>query len=383
MIRILMRIMLVMATGALLVGITAAQDDSTAEISVVKSVSSDGGTTWHDAQIAPGLIVSAGDPLSYLIQIANTGDETVTGLSLVDTLLDASTCTLPESLEPDELTECVLGPIAAADGQTVNTVLVTAQANGTTLTATDSAYAFAGSIALVRIEKLVGVGGAWFSADNEPGLAVTTESEVQFRIIVTNDGTETLTDIVLSDSMVSLESCVIPAELPPGLSFECVVGPISPEDEGQQVNIATVTAMAGDTPVTASDEAHFVVSEADDDIVIIIEGPIEAIDGNIIIIFGISIELDPDDPMLTVIRIGDIVRIDGTSGDGGIIIAVIIIVVDVDIYIGDFPDDVYRDDGECGNPPPPWAPAHGWRRKCQGVSVTPGALPPGLRKKFK
>jgi hypothetical protein len=33
-------------------------------------------------------------------------------------------------------------------------------------------------------------------------------------------------------------------------------------------------------------------------------------------------------------------------------------------------NQVWRDDNECGNPPPPWAPAHGWRRKCGGGSFT-------------
>ena len=134
---------------------------------------------------------------------------------------------------------------------------------------------------------------------------------------------------------------------------------------------------------TASDDAHFVAAEDNDGAIIIIEGPISAIDGNIIIIFDLRIQLNPDDPLLLVIRVGDIIRVEGNSGENNIVIAIIIIVINVDIYIGDGPGDVYRDDGQCGNPPPPWAPAHGWRRKCQGTSVTPGQLPPGLRSKIK
>ena len=28
--------------------------------------------------------------------------------------------------------------------------------------------------------------------------------------------------------------------------------------------------------------------------------------------------------------------------------------------------EAWRDRGNCSNPPPPWAPAHGWRRRCEG-----------------
>lgn len=106
----------------------------------------------------------------------------------------------------------------------------------------------------------------------------------------------------------------------------------------------------------------------DDDIIIVIEGPVEAININIIVIYGIEIELNPDDPLLLVIQIGDIVRIEGTTndddGDGTIIIiAITIIIVNVDINIDT--GEIWRDEGKCSNPPPPWAPANGWRRRCE------------------
>jgi hypothetical protein len=119
------------------------------------------------------------------------------------------------------------------------------------------------------------------------------------------------------------------------------------------------------------DETPEVTPEATPDvdgspIIIIIEGPVTAIIGNIIIIYDIEIQLNPDDPLLTVIQIGDIIRIEGDWVDNGgtiIVIAIIIVIIDVDIYIND--GVIWRDKGDCGNGPPPWAPAHGWRRKCE------------------
>jgi hypothetical protein len=93
------------------------------------------------------------------------------------------------------------------------------------------------------------------------------------------------------------------------------------------------------------------------------------------VIYGISITLDPDDPILLALQIGDVVRVHGTVIDDGttiIILALTIIIVDVDIYVNVDVDgpSVWRDDGNCNNPPPPWAPAHGWRRKCGNAGYT-------------
>jgi hypothetical protein len=115
----------------------------------------------------------------------------------------------------------------------------------------------------------------------------------------------------------------------------------------------------------------------DDDagIIIVIEGPVESININIITIYGIEIEVDEDDPILTVIQIGDVIRVEGELDDIDedtlVLIAITIIIIDVDIYISD-DGDAWRDD-DCGNPPPPWAPAHGWRDRCEtGQGDSPG-----------
>lgn len=100
-------------------------------------------------------------------------------------------------------------------------------------------------------------------------------------------------------------------------------------------------------------------------VTIVIEGPVQAINVNIITIYNINIQLNPNDPLLQVIQIGDIVHVDGDTQQNGntiIIIAINIVVINVDINTGT--GEVYHDDGTCSHPPPPWAPAHGWHRRC-------------------
>jgi len=151
------------------------------------------------------------------------------------------------------------------------------------------------------------------------------------------------------------------------LTVNCSLTPTpSPTPSLTPTPEATPDATPEATPETTPDP------DDDDDlpITIIIEGPVTAININIITIYNINIELDPDDPNLLIIQIGDIVHIEGNTqeSDGTIIIiAVIIVIINVDINVDT--GEIFRDDGNCDNPPPPWAPAHGWRRRCGDVNV--------------
>jgi hypothetical protein len=102
---------------------------------------------------------------------------------------------------------------------------------------------------------------------------------------------------------------------------------------------------------------------------LVIEGVVESINGTVIVVYGIEIHLNPDDPLLGVVQVGDSVRIEGRVHEGTagiVIIAVTITFTQVDVVVSDT-GEVWRDDGSCNNPPPPWAPANGWRRRCEGA----------------
>lgn len=102
---------------------------------------------------------------------------------------------------------------------------------------------------------------------------------------------------------------------------------------------------------------------------IIVEGPVEAIAANIITIYGIDIALNPDDPLLTIIVVGDILRVEADyDTTSTVIIAVTVEPVSNEVNINPDTDEIWRDDGNCNNPPPPWAPANGWRRRCENAT---------------
>src|SRR5690606_34306347 len=123
-------------------------------------------------------------------------------------------------------------------------------------------------------------------------------------------------------------------------------------------NTATVSANYLDTPVTDSDSASYHITEEDVDqpVIIVIEGPIQAININIITILGIDIEIDPNDPILLTIKVGDTIRVEGTpTSDGGRIIIVAVNITIINIVIVN-PPDTGGDDDDGGpiivNPPP-------------------------------
>lgn len=221
----------------------------------------------------------------------------------------------------------------------------------------------------VDIEKYVSVDGGttWMDGDSAPGPLVEPGDPVSFRLLVTNTGEAELTNIVLTDSAFDVSVCSVPVTLAPGASFGCDTGPVDAV-EGQVTNTATVTATAGDASVTDTDSASYFGGDKLP-VVIVIEGPVDEIDVNIIVIYGIHIEVDVDDPILTVIRVGDVVHVEGGVVDEGegtiVIVAITVIIINVEVNIND-DGDVWRDNGNCQNPPPPWAPAHGWRRRCGG-----------------
>jgi len=141
--------------------------------------------------------------------------------------------------------------------------------------------------------------------------------------------------------------------------------PATPNPEATQES--TPEATPESTPIPE------VTVEPGSPVIIVIEGPVQAININIITIYNINIQLDPNDPNLKIIKVGDIVHIEGTpTGTGNvIIIAVTVIIINVDV--NPTTGDVWRDDNKnCANPPPPWAPAHGWHRRCDNQNNNQG-----------
>ncbi|GAB6139121.1 DUF7507 domain-containing protein [Halanaerobaculum tunisiense] len=224
-------------------------------IDVEKLVSADGGATFVDADTPPGPnIVQGTDPVFRYV-VTNNGNETLDNITLTDS--DLGSITIPQtSLAPGESFEVeVTGTWAA--GQQTNTADVEGTTpGGVTVTDTDPANYF-GTTAAIDIEKQVSAdGGATFvDADTPTGPFIPQGTDPQFRYIVTNNGTETLTNITVTDDTFGNIGVTV-NELDPGESTTLTV--TQPWAAGQQTNIATAegTTPGGDT-VTDSDPANY------------------------------------------------------------------------------------------------------------------------------
>lgn len=128
--------------------------------------------------------------------------------------------------------------------------------------------------------------------------------------------------------------------------------------------------------VVVADAVGEVVEDDDDSdtiVIVVIEGPVEEIVENTVVIFGFVIELEESDLRLTVIELGDVLRVQGVESDSNeddedddeyqiTIISIIFIFVDIDVFV--FDGEIWRDSDSCMNAPPPWAAAWGWHRRC-------------------
>jgi uncharacterized repeat protein (TIGR01451 family) len=362
-----------------------------AQLVVEKSVSVDGGTTWIDADAAPGPDAELTGQVSFRFRVMNEGNSLISGITLTDNILNLSSCTIQPTLAAGAFFECIAGPFPVAQGQHSNTATVRGTfANGTVTTVdTDAAHYFGGDRPEIDVEGYASKnnGASWVDADAAPGLSVAIGDSVAFRYVVTNTGNVALSGMTLSGNLGNISACSIPATLEPAASFECLAGSIVAV-AGQQTDTVNASGTAAGTTVNASDPTNIFAGELpgnvivdEDGVIVVIEGPVDGINGNIITIYGVDFELDPNDPRLTVLQIGDILRIEGID-DGTILIIILIDFTNIEVFIQD--GIIWRDGGNCSNPPPSWAPALGWRGRCEtgggGVIVTGGGgLPPGCK----
>lgn len=211
----------------------------------------------------------------------------------------------------------------------------------------------------VGVALLVGVYFVFFADEESTQVLSTTASpSATLTLTETPSLTPTLTPSPTSTLILS------PASSPSQTANPTA----SPSFSATPTVTPTFTALSSATPSpTLSPSATLTALPLP--VIIIIEGDVEAIEGNIIRIYDIPIRFTPDDPILKTIRIGDRVRIEGTLEDSEArtVTVVTIVFIEVDVFVNPDTGDTFRDDSSCDNPPPSWAPANGWRARCEGA----------------
>jgi uncharacterized repeat protein (TIGR01451 family) len=192
---------------------------------------------------------AAGATIPYTFLVTNTGNVTLTSVSVTDAKVGTVSCPVTP-LAPAASTTCTatytLKQIDVDAGRVLNSA--TASANpptGAAVSATDSVTATIPSTPAIALDKQAGT-----PSGNSAG------STVPYTFLVTNTGNVTLTGVAVTDAKVGTVTC--PATtLVPGASTTCTATYSLTQadvDAGQLVNIGHVTANppAGN-PVTATD----------------------------------------------------------------------------------------------------------------------------------
>ncbi len=173
-------------------------------MTVVKEISDNGGTTWQDADTAPGVAFDLGDTVDYKLVVTNTGNVGLTGVTLSDSLYTlvsslggATACTIPTTLAVGGSFTCYAHTTATV-GTTTNTA--TADSTETAQVTDPAVYTVASAPAMTVVKEISDNGGTtWQDADTAPGVAFDLGDTVDYKLVVTNTGNVDLTGVTLSD----------------------------------------------------------------------------------------------------------------------------------------------------------------------------------------
>jgi gliding motility-associated-like protein/uncharacterized repeat protein (TIGR01451 family) len=191
---------------------------------------------------------AVGETITYTITVTNTGNVTLTNVSVTDPLTGLSTV-IP-SLAPGAqavLTETYAITQADIDaGEVVNTATAIGEAlGGATVEDSDSA-----TVTAVKIPGLSVTKAASPLTYSTPGDVIT------YTITVTNTGNVTLVDVLVTDPLTGLSTTI--ASLAPGASevyMETYTITQADIDAGEVPNTATAATVYEGTPVEDSDQA--------------------------------------------------------------------------------------------------------------------------------
>ncbi|MFK7886530.1 MAG: SdrD B-like domain-containing protein [Gammaproteobacteria bacterium] len=213
-------------------------------------------TNGEDADTPTGPEVPAGSTVNWTYFVVNTGNVTLTDVFVTDD--QGVTVTCPSmTLDPGVSMTCT-GSGTAIAGQYANLGSVSGTPPvGDPVTATDPSHYF-GTSSGIDIEKATN--GA--DADLPTGPFVPVGGTVTWTYVVTNTGSTTLNDIVVSDSDDSITVSCPATTLAPGASFTCTA--TGTATAGQYANDSSVVGQGVDgdgnpvgDPVTDADPSHY------------------------------------------------------------------------------------------------------------------------------
>ena len=202
------------------------------------------------------------DTIDYTFTVTNSGDTAIVSLSPItinDPLIGAPfTCTeQPATLLPTESFSCsrTYGPVSQADidaGQIMNTASASFAVGGVTFTSPSSSATVTSSVVpMVSLDKT----GMSLRVGPFPNRFEALGEVIEYTFGVTNEGTQTLASVVVTDPLIPTLSCTV-TNLAPGATDSSCTGQytVTQDDLDAGVIVNTATAV-GTGPTGLTDDA--------------------------------------------------------------------------------------------------------------------------------
>src|SRR5690606_22961723 len=155
-------------------------------------------TNGADADAAPGPYVPIGDPVEWDYVVTNTGNVTLTGITVTDEPAPPDGITCPQTALPAGAAMTCTATGTAAAGPFANTAQVEATpASGGTVTDSDPSHHF-GVEPGIDIEKATN----GEDADDAPGPYVPVGDPVTWAYVVTNESNVPITGVAVTDDVL-------------------------------------------------------------------------------------------------------------------------------------------------------------------------------------
>jgi uncharacterized repeat protein (TIGR01451 family) len=209
-----------------------------ADIDVEKLVTVDG-ATWYDADDPTGPEADVGSDVTFRFVVTNTGELTLTNVSLTDTDFDLSGCSVVDPLVPGASFTCDHGPVSAEAGQHANTATASGDYEDETYSDTDDAHYF-GAQREYAFDKFINGEDADTFAE---AVQVEFQEPLTFTYRLTNTGNVDLVWETLDDNVFGelTDQCGLSTTVAPGASASCTYFTNAGDFQTGQVNTGTVT----------------------------------------------------------------------------------------------------------------------------------------------
>ena len=231
--------------------------------------------TLDNTVVAPSSRTDAGDKIDYVFTVTNTGNVTLTNVTITDPAFPSLSCTIPS-----------LAPGATWNGCSASTTLTqtqvdagfvsnTANVSGTPPAGATPSPTTASDDETVIITRSPSVSivktGTLDNDDVAPASRTDAGDKITYTFVITNTGNVTLSGVAVTDPLPGLSAISCPAAaatLSPGESQTCTASLVLNQahvDAGSVGNTATVsgTPPAGATPspTTASDDEVVTITQ--------------------------------------------------------------------------------------------------------------------------